>query len=145
MKKSKQDITFKFERIVTEQFAVIEEVYDPNKTVRFNYKISFGVEPDNRLLGSFFEIKFMNDGDTFLLVNLACYFGLKDDVWELLRTGNKGQYKLPLELLRIFANINLNTIRGVLHAKTENTAFNKFIVPSVNFDERITEDLMVEP
>ena len=37
--------------------------------------------------------------------------------------------------------ITVGTARGVLHAKTENTPFNKFVLPTINVTELVKEDV----
>ncbi len=37
----------------------------------------------------------------------------------------------------------VGTARGILHAKTEGTAFNDFILPAINVEELVEEDTHV--
>ena len=37
--------------------------------------------------------------------------------------------------------ITVGTLRGVLHAKTENTEFNEFFLPTINVTDLIKEDI----
>jgi hypothetical protein len=40
--------------------------------------------------------------------------------------------------------ITVGTCRGILHAKTENTKFNQFLIPTINVAELIKEDSVFE-
>ena len=38
----------------------------------------------------------------------------------------------------------MGTLRGVLHAKVENTPYNMFILPTINVTELVKEDIVIK-
>ncbi len=47
---------------------------------------------------------------------------------------------VPKGLLCHLAMLTVGTSRGILHAKTEGTCFNKYVLPTINVTEIIKED-----
>lgn len=39
--------------------------------------------------------------------------------------------------------IMVGTARGILHAKTENTLFNQFLLPTIDVTELVTDDVIM--
>lgn len=46
------------------------------------------------------------------------------------------------DILRYLATIATGTVRGIIHAKTENTVLNSVVVPPINLVEAIKEDFV---
>lgn len=47
---------------------------------------------------------------------------------------------IPKGFLRHLAMLTVGTSRGILHAKTEGTCFNKYVLPTINVTLIIKED-----
>ena len=58
-------------------------------------------------------------------------------------TENKEKKELivPKGFISHLVMISIGTTRGVLHSKTENTIYNKFLLPTINVNELIKEDV----
>ena len=56
--------------------------------------------------------------------------------------GKPDIYKLPSGFVCHLAMLAIGTARGVLHAKTENTLFNKYLIPTINVAELIKDDII---
>lgn len=78
----------------------------------------------------------------FLIIEVACEFDLEEKTWESLRKENKIVF--PRKFVEHLVVISLGTVRGVLHAKTEQTAFNSFFLPLTNVSKIITDDFLFE-
>ena len=50
---------------------------------------------------------------------------------------------IPKGFLNHMAMLTIGTTRGILHAKTENTSFNTFVVPPINLSDLIHEDAVI--
>jgi hypothetical protein len=67
-----------------------------------------------------------------------------EENWNTYYNPEKQSVLLPANFARHLAMITVGTTRGVLHAKTEKTEFSKFIIPTINLEEIITEVVEIE-
>ena len=44
-----------------------------------------------------------------------------------------------MNFIRHLSAISIGTARGILHAKTENTAYNKYFLPTININELVSK------
>ncbi|MPN63841.1 hypothetical protein SDC9_211608 [bioreactor metagenome] len=51
---------------------------------------------------------------------------------------------VPKNFMQHLAVITIGTARGILHAKTENTPFNQYVLPTINVSEMIKDDVTFE-
>lgn len=141
-KKKHSELSFALRKIVTKQFAILEEVYKEDDLVSMNMNLTFSVNREERAIGSSLKVDFSIQGAPFILIEVVCFFEIKQTSWETF-LGEDGKEHVPQELLSHLALHTVGTVRGVLHAKTENTIFNRFILPPVNVNDMIKEDLVL--
>jgi len=144
MESGKPSLGFKINKIETEQFAVIEEAFLENEKVLFNYGFSFGTDQKLKIIGAFASFRFLTNDKPFLILKAGCYFSTSDDLWDSFKIKDSNQLKLNKDFLCHLMMIAVGTSRGILHAKTENTLFNKFVIPTLNIEESIKEDMIIE-
>jgi hypothetical protein len=53
------------------------------------------------------------------------------------------QFTLPKSIATHFVVLAVGTLRGVLHAKVENTFLNGFLMPTINVTEMVKEDIRI--
>lgn len=139
MKKENIQIGFELQAIKTEQYAVFEEVYSSKKEAQLGTDIQFKIDQHNRQIGVFIGFEFKQGKKVFLKILISCHFKIEENSWiTFLQSTNK--VVVPKGFLAHLAMITTGTARGVLFAKTESTAFSKFMVPTLNVVEMITED-----
>jgi len=142
---NKDQITFGLRQITTEQFAVIESAFDANKDdFELETGLRFGFNIDKRIIIPLLSIKFKQDKSPFLLLEIGCYFEIIEDHWKNLFNSETKELKLPIGLARHLVMLTVGTLRGVLHAKTENTPFNKFFIPTINVNDLVKEDILIK-
>lgn len=72
-----------------------------------------------------------------------CAFKISEDDWaEMAR--EDGRTTLPKGFLCHIAMHTVGTVRGILHVKTENTPFNRYILPVIDVEQTIDEDIIVD-
>ncbi len=54
----------------------------------------------------------------------------------------KKEFLLPKKLMVHLTVLTIGATRGILHAKTEGTIYNEFVLPTVNVDALINGDLI---
>lgn len=141
--KTNPDVSFALRKIETKQFAIIDEAFTQNSQASLNMKLRFSVNKEMRMIDSSAMVRFLANGNVFLLIEIGCFFEIKDTSW-LNYITDDGKISVPKGILRHLAMHTVGTLRGVLHAKTENTDYNKFILPPINVEAMIPDDLLVE-
>lgn len=142
---NKDQITFGLRQITTEQFAIIESAFDEAKgNFELGTGLRFGFNTDKRIITPLLAINFSQDKSPFLLLEIGCHFEIIEEHWKNLFNSNTKELKLPKELARHLVMLTVGTLRGVLHAKTENTPFNKFFIPTINVNDLVKEDLLIK-
>ena len=145
MQKHKNNfIKFQLVNITTEQFAVIEDAFDTeNKNVSFSVNIDFGIDKEQKLIISNVKVQFEQNKSVFLIIEVSNQYIVDDTAWnEQINIKNK--YIIPKGFATHLMVLTIGTLRGVLHAKTENTEFNRFILPTLNVSELIDSDIETE-
>ena len=85
---------------------------------------------------------FESDQKPFIIIESGCHFKIADSSWSEMYQSDTNSLKVPRGFLSHLAMLTIGTTRGVLHAKTEGTCFNKFVLPTVNVSDLIKEDVI---
>lgn len=142
---NKDQITFGLRKITTEQFAIIESAFDESKSnFELGTQLRFGFNTDKRIITPLLTINFSQDKSPFLLLEIGCHFEIIEDHWGNLFNSETKELNLPMGLARHLVMLTVGTLRGVLHAKTENTPYNKFFIPTINVNDLVKEDLLIK-
>lgn len=142
MKTNPAKIGFALIKLSTEQFAMLDsEVEDVSSddTVSLETQIKFGIEPNEKLFTVFPLFKYKKKDIPFLIIETGCHFSILDEFWESLIEGNEMTF--PKNLVTHFSVIAVGTSRGVLHAKTDGSKFNDFVLPTIDLTQIITHDI----
>lgn len=129
---------FVLQGIKTEQFAIFEENYTHKKEVVFITGLQFKVDSQNKQIGTFLTFEFAQGKKVFLKIQVSCHFKIKENTWESFIQEEK--LLVPKSFLAELTMMTTGTTRGILFAKTEGTAFSKYIIPSINVAEIIDKD-----
>lgn len=144
MKKDNTQIGFAIQAIRTEQFAIFEESYNPNKETELGTQLQLKLDQKNKLIGVFLGFEFMNGKKVFLKIVVSCHFKIEEHSWKSFVHAKENRLNVPKEFLTHLAMITTGTSRGILFSKTEGTAFSKFIIPTLNVAEMIKKDASFE-
>jgi len=142
--KVKQEyVEFRLAKLLTNQFAIIEDSYDgTDENISIISNINFGVDPDNKSIACLLMVQYEQNGKPFIIIKITIFFQMEEETWNaLLEKSNV--VKLPKGFAEHIAVITVGTLRGVLHAKTENTKFNKYFLPTINVHEIVKEDIVL--
>lgn len=131
-------ISFGLERITTEQFATVDNAYKKGQPITIETEFKAGVAKPERMVGIFMAFKFECAEKLFMVLEVACHFKIKQESWKSFESSKP--HKVPVDFMRHLGMITIGTARGVLHAKTENTKYNKFPIPLINVEEMIKND-----
>jgi len=137
-------VGFALQKISTEQFAVMEEAHQEGVEVSMTTSLRFGIDEKQRIIGVLPKVAFEQNEKTFIQLEIGCHFQIEESAWEGFLDPKTEKRNIPKGLLTHLVVLSVGTARGVLHAKTENTAFNKYLLPTINVTGMVKEDLVVE-
>jgi len=140
MKKGNTKVGFALQGIKTEQFAIFEENFAPKKETGLGAQLQFKIDHINKQIGVFLEFEFKQGKKVFLKIQVSCHFKIEETSWDDFIQKKESKLIVPKDFLAHMAMISIGTTRGVLFAKTESTPFSKFIIPTLNVLEMISED-----
>ena len=140
MKKKENSIGFALSKVSTEQFAIIEEGFNEKGKIGLNTSLRFAADKRQRYVAVFASFTFYSDLKPFLIIEAGCHFSIKEAAWKEMIDTESETLTVPRGFLCHLAMLTVGTTRGILHAKTEGTCFNKYIIPTVDVTEIIRED-----
>jgi hypothetical protein len=142
---NKDKISFGLRQITTEQFAIIESAYNENKgDIELGTGLRFGFNIEKKIISVLLAVNFSQENSPFLLLEIGCFFEIIEEHWVELFNSDTQEIKLSKGLATHFVMLSIGTLRGVLHAKTENTPFNKFFLPIINVNDLVKEDILIQ-
>jgi hypothetical protein len=140
MEKPNKSIGFTLKKVVTEQFAIIEEGFNEKGKIRLNTSLRFAADDVLKYVAVFTSFVFDSDNKPFLIIEASCHFFIPDPSWVGMLNSETNTLIVPKGFLSHLAMLTVGTTRGILHAKTEGTCFNKYVLPTINLTEIIKED-----
>lgn len=135
MSKKSLPIEFRIKRIKTEEFAIIEEAFDENEP-SIQYRVGTGLfAPENKTVICSISFSFAQKEIPYLKAEVSCAFEIREEAWEKVIDKEKNEAVFPVDFTDHLVVLTMGTLRGVLHAKTEGTPFNRFLIPTINITE----------
>lgn len=135
MKTKEFPIQFQINGIKMEEFAIIEEAFaEKNKETHHSLETRLGI-PQAEVIVCSIGFKFIQNNIPFLKVRASCYFKIKKESWESAIDKKNNNAVFPTHFTDHLVVLTLGTLRGILHAKTEGTKFNRFFIPTINITE----------
>lgn len=141
-----QSIPFRLIKINTEQFATVESAYPTSgedNGIETVSGFSISVSPSDKLIKCGINLAFENKNTAFIILNINCEFLINEQGWQYFQK-KEGEVEIGKEFAQHMAVLTTGTARGILHAKTENTKFNKYVLPTLNLTEIFTENLIIK-
>lgn len=135
-----ENIGFGLIGIKTEQFAIIEEAYSESGKTKFGAGLQFKIDQKQKQVGVFLTLSFEQKKSVFLKIEVSGHFKIKEESWQSFVANDKLSF--PRNFMAHLTMLVVGTARGVLHAKTEDTKFNKFLVPTINVNDLVKEDVV---
>lgn len=139
-----QDITFGFSlsNIETIQFATFEENLQDNEPVQQTVSLGIGYNTQFQSLIILTKASFEQNSLPFLVIESSCEYKINDDSWNNSKQDD-GSFIIKRKNILQLILVSMVTMRGILHAKTENTAFNKYFLKSFNMTALHNEDYVI--
>jgi len=137
---NKDNIGFSLRKLTTQQFAIIEDVFKDCENVEMKTNVNFGIDTTKKMIAVFFNVSFLQNKVPFLLLETASHFHVKEESWATFENEEKTELIVSKGFISHLVMLSIGTTRGVLHSKTENTIYNKFLLPTINVNDLIKGD-----
>jgi hypothetical protein len=137
-----KSVEFSIAKITTEQFAVIDDYYFPEKEVELVGEFRFALIQKDKVISAFSQFRFQQSDKPFLVIEVGCHFKMKEDSWDQFKNGDK--MVIEKGFMVHLLTIAVGTTRGVLHTKTESSRFNQYLLPTINVTDTVKEDFTVD-
>jgi hypothetical protein len=132
-----QTIPYRISRIETLQFAVFPDNFVNGQQMLVNTNCGYNVREDLSQIRNIVSVNYTQNGDLLMVAHLACYYDIAPEGIGAIKAAGK----IPVEFLRYMGSISVGALRGVIHARTEGTVLNPFVLPPVNLEEMVNGDL----
>jgi len=137
-----ETIGFAFKSISTKQFALLKENCKDASGADVKAELGFGLDKENRMMQVQLKVVFENEKLPFIILEVACFFEIAPESFSAFKVQDDGKLIVPCGLAKHLSVLTVGTARGVLHTKTENTEFNKFVLPTINVNDMVKEDMV---
>jgi|GEM_PF-256714 len=140
--KQKDGVGFALRKISLDQFAVIKEAYKDGEKVSFDVSLDFGLNTDEKLFRVSSRIRFSHQQpQPFLLIEGSAEFSIEPEAWERFALEGEDAMVFPHGFVAHLAALTVGSLRGMLYVKTQDTIFNRFLIPTINVAEIVSEDV----
>lgn len=134
-------ISFQLLRVITNQFAILIDEAPSATGLELQTGIRFMADDKGKSIAAFTRFSFLNKGVLFMVVEGGCIFKILEESWASMLDRNGSTLNASHGFLAHLTMLAVGTTRGILHAKTENTPFNQFLIPTINVAQMVKEDI----
>ncbi len=135
-------VKFNLVKIVTNQFATLDEPKSAELSVNFTHTIQGNYSTGDVLI--IIAVKFLCKSRTVMTITTTSHFKIDSQSWNELSNDGQSNVVISKELNQHLSSIAIGVTRGALHSKTENTIFNQYFVPLVDISQMVKADFVVE-
>lgn len=138
------NIPYRISQIKTIQFAYFTEklnyeLYKQEKSFGIDVSFNFSYNESLTNIRCNSHFNYSQHDNLFLVCEVESTFDISPQGKENIIQ----EKKIPLDFLHYMATIVTGTARGVIHAKTEGTILNEFVLPPINVVEAINKPLVI--
>ncbi len=135
---------FSFAKLITQEFALIENNFAPRKEVNTNINLSWGGNAESRVIGLAVKILFEIEKQPFIIIKVEGQFVIHEETWAKAFNPENKELFLQKNFMAHLGMLVIGSTRGILHAKLEKTPFNQILLPSINVQQMFPEDVRIK-
>lgn len=136
---------FAFNGLRILSFAVIESAYKKSGEVNLMTALGYGLDVEKHIVSCNAKFAFeKKKGQPFLLLEVQSQFQIENKDFLKKIKQNENSYLITKDLAIHFAVLTIGSARGILHAKTEGTEFNDYLLPTIDVNAIVQEDVIFE-
>ncbi len=134
------NIPYRISEIKTTQFAIFPEKVQNGKEMNVRADFSYGINKPHNSVRCVCKISYLQDEELLMVLEVLCLFEVAPEGVVQIEKDKK----IPVDFLRYVATIVVGTARGIIHARTENTVLNPYVLPPINLINLIKDDMVIE-
>lgn len=136
---------FAFTGLRTVSFAKIEAAYKKTGETDLITALGFGLDIDDHTITCNTKFSFERKKDQpFLILEIQALFEVDKSDFLTKVKQDDNSYLIAQGLATHFAVLTVGSARGVLHAKTEGTIYNQYILPTIDLKKMIPENVVLK-
>jgi len=136
------NLGFAFVGLKTTQFSTNDKTHRYTGDLDLQTNIGFALDGASRVLTVEVQFEFFKKKDApFLKIGLQGHFEMDVKGWKQLSDQDGRAIVFPQKVITHFVLLTIGAARGALHAKTEGSIYNSYILPTVNVAEIISNDI----
>ena len=141
----KETVNFRLVRLSTDQFGILRDMYEPDAPIGVYTQLSFGAEEKEEIVVVSASFRFESENKTapFIILETKAYFQIKSESWKSMYDAETNALTLEKGFARHISVITVGTSRGILHCRTEGTDMNHVILPLINIEKILSEDIVI--
>lgn len=138
------DIAYKLVNIVTEQFAVIDNICHEGIASSAQAILGYNVGEGTAVIKTSMRVELSQNEKLFLIIETACIFEIEEESWMSIHDNSSNTVTIPQNFAAFLAAFAMNTTRGILHAKTEGmSVYSATMLPLMSFETIVKEDIVI--
>ena len=127
----------------TLSFATIESAYKKTGEVNLTSELGFGIDTDKNTISCTAKFSFEKKvNQPFLIIEVQSFFEIEKNDFKTKVKQEDNSYLVVKDLAIHFAVLTVGASRGALHAKTEGTVYNEYLLPTINVKEIVEDDIV---
>lgn len=131
-------VRFRMSKINVEQFAILKDSA-PQGEITVGLEVELKQAAQVEMVGIGASFSFEYSGERFMVLKVFCGFQINPEDWASCT--NEGIVTIPKNTMDYLLSQTVGVSRGILHCKTEGTAFNHIVLPPLNVSDIIKEDV----
>jgi len=138
-------VEFMIIKLSTDQFALLRDMYIPDAPVAVYTQLSFGFEEKEKIVAVSASFRFESDEKNvpFIVLETKAYFQISPESWECMYESGTNTLTLDKGFARHLSVIVVGTSRGILHNRTDGTELNHIVLPLINVEQILKEDVVI--
>lgn len=137
-------VPFRLAKVNTEEFATFPNVEQVEGEIDLQTGISYAIDDEGSAVKCIARFQYECADKVFVLLQASCEFEIEPKTWSKWHSKKEALVTIPMNFASHLAVITIGTARGIFHAKTEHTAFNKYLIPTINVTNFVKEDIVIE-
>lgn len=136
-------VPFRLIKVNTEEFATFPDVEQIEGEIDLQTGISYSIDDKGHAVKCVARFQYECADKVFILLQASCEFEIELKTWNKWHSKKEELVTIPQNFSSHLAVITIGTARGIFHAKTEHTVFNKYLIPTINVTNFVKEDIVI--
>jgi hypothetical protein len=138
-----QTIRYGIVNITTDEFTMPEK-YDDSNVVEIKIYFAFTSLAEEKIINLQVKCLFYQHDNLIMNIAASTSFQIHPEDWMLMYNPDTNKLNIPLGFVLHMSSLTVGTTRGILHAKTENNPVNTVVIPPINLNEIIKENVVID-